>query len=134
MFFLFLNSFKNKCGNFGFYPKVMCTTKSVWDRWFILECLDTKTIMRNLFYEHNLSWLLLIRKDLGLSTAHIWTRRLHLHKTTIFQLTWFSLVTVQLMVLNRQIEYRFEFSDPEYLEVTYLWSEDRTLIVGQRDR
>ncbi|CAF4440476.1 unnamed protein product, partial [Rotaria magnacalcarata] len=25
------NLFKNKCGNFGFHPRVMCTAKSAWD-------------------------------------------------------------------------------------------------------
>ena len=38
--------FQKKCGNFGFHPRVMCTAKSAWDRWVILECLNTKIIMR----------------------------------------------------------------------------------------
>ena len=36
--------------------------------------------------------------------------------------------------VSRQMEYRFEFSNPENLEVAYLWWEDRALIVGQQDR
>ena len=65
----------NKCGNRGFYPRVMCTTKSVE---VILKCLDTKVIMRNIFYEHHFCWLLLIRKDLRSNTTHISTLRLRL--------------------------------------------------------
>ena len=93
------NSFtvQNKCGNFGFYPKVMCTTKSVWDRWVILECLDTKIIMTNLF-------MTTVSVDCCTS-VRIWDRiqlifelaAFIYHKTTIFVITWFLLVTAQLM-------------------------------------
>jgi hypothetical protein len=41
----------------NFYPRVMCTTKSVWDRSVILERLAVKIIMGNLFYKHHFYWL-----------------------------------------------------------------------------
>ena len=88
---------ENKCGNFGFYPKVMCTAKSVRDRWVILECLDIKIIVTNLFYGHGFSWLLLTQKDLKSNTARILTLPFVYSQAFILLKTWFLSVTAQTM-------------------------------------
>ena len=36
-------------------PRVMCTSKSEWDRWVVLEYGDIKIILANLIYKHLIS-------------------------------------------------------------------------------
>jgi len=78
------------------YPRVLCTSKSEWDKSVTLECLDIKICLANLFYKS-------LNSIAYCTTSRTWERiqlRFELFtfiypRKVVFPITWFLLVTVQ---------------------------------------